>query len=181
MVLTAALALAIAGILLVRQGWGAKRGVALGGWAAVGAAVVLLAAGDGAWGIAVGATVAMLVAFGLLAREGLRTAPTRTPPQRQPASVTLPHRALGVGRRLLVFVLVVPVGVAASYVFAMGAEGAAARLGWHPADRTAIAFVTAPVAWTVLVSVQLIQPGPSRMVLPPAVCAAIGLLLWWPL
>lgn len=181
MILLAALTLAIVGILLVRHGWGGKRVVALAGWAAVVAAMLILAVGDGAWGIAVGVTAAMLAAFGLLAREALRTSPTRTPPQRQPASVTLPHRALGVGRRLLVFLLVVPVGVAAAYVFAMGAEGAAARLGWHAADRTAVAFVAAPVAWTILASVQLIQPGPARMILPPVACAAIGLLLWWPL
>ncbi|MBM3927518.1 MAG: hypothetical protein FJ335_03530 [Sphingomonadales bacterium] len=181
MTFAAALALALAGILLVRAGWGGRRQLALGGWAAIAIAVAILAAADGAWGIAVGASVAMIAAIGVLVREGLRTAPTRTPPMREPASVTLPQRARGVGRRLLVFVLVVPVGVAAAYVFAMGAEGAAARLGWHPADRTALAFVAAPVAWTVLSSIQMIQPGPARMILPPVVCAVVGLLLWWPL
>ncbi|KQN26515.1 hypothetical protein ASE86_10480 [Sphingomonas sp. Leaf33] len=181
MLLAAAVALAIAGIVLVRVGWGGLRHVAVGGWAAVVVAILALAVGEGAWGIAVGVTVAMLVALGLLARDGVRTAPTRNPPARTPASVTLPHRALGVGRRLAVFLLVVPVGVAASYVFAMGAEAAAMRLGWHPADRTALAFIAAPVAWTLLASIQLMQAGPLRMILPPAVCAAAGGLLWWPL
>lgn len=181
MLLVAAVALAIAGILLVRVGWGGRRSHAAAGWTALIAAIVMLAAGEGAWGIAVGAMVAMLVALGLLARDGIRTAPTRNPPRRAPASVTLPHRALGVGRRLAVFLLVVPVGVAASYVFAMGAEAAAMRLGWHPADRTALAFIAAPVAWTLLASIQLMQAGPLRMILPPAVCAVAGILLWWPL
>lgn len=181
MPLAATLGLVVVGVLLIRQGWGARRGVAIAGWGTVAAAIALLATADGAWGIAVGATAAMLAAIALLAREAVRTAPTRTPAAREPASVTLPHRALGVGRRLLVFVLVVPVGAAAAYMFAMGAEGAAARLGWHAADRTALAMATAPVAWMVIGSVQLIQSGPIPMVVPPVVFAAIGLLLWWPL
>lgn len=181
MTIALALLLVVAGIVLVRTGWGGRRALARIGWGVIALAVAVLMAGDGAWGLAVAASGGMVAALLLLAREALRTAPTRSPPARAPASVTLPHRALGVGRRLLVFLLVVPVGAAAAYLFAMGAEGAAARLGWSPADRTALAFFAAPVAWTVLASVQMIQPGPVRMVLPPAVCALAGLLLWWPL
>ncbi|MFD1787054.1 hypothetical protein ACFSC3_05660 [Sphingomonas floccifaciens] len=181
MSLPAALLLVVIGIVLVRAGWGGRRGLAWVGWAIIAIATTILMMRDGAWGAAIAATAMMIAALVVLAREGLRTAPTRSVPPRAPASVTLPQRALGVGRRLLVFVLVVPIGAGAAYLFAMGAEGAAARLGWQPADRTALAFFVAPIAWTILASIQMIQPGPARMILPPVVCALAGLLLWWPL
>lgn len=177
----AAALIAAAAIVLIRMGWGGARALALAGWALLLLALAAMTVRAGAWGIAVVVTGASIAALGVLSREAWLSKPSRGRPPREPASVTLPHRALGVGRRLLVFVLVVPVGLAVSQLFALGAEAAAVRAGWSAPDRTALAFFATPIAWSVLASLQMTRATPLAMIPPTLLVAAAGALLWWPL
>jgi hypothetical protein len=180
-VLAPALATA-AGIGLIRHGWGGSRAVAIGGWALVTAATLLLAALAGAWGIAIAATAAMAAAIAVLLVEAWRTPRGRTAPARGVASITLPRPTQrAVGRRLAVFALVVPGGGAATALLAFGAQAAGRRLGWVEADTTALALLAQPIAWTLLASVQMTRVAATAMIAPALACAAAGLLLWWPL
>lgn len=170
------------GIGLVRTGWGGRPMLARAGWAVVVLALVALTALAGAWGIAVAATSAMAAALLLLARAGWTAPVGRARPVRAAPSVTLPRmRIAGIGRRLAVFVMVVPVGLAASALLAFGVQALTRRSGWAEADSTVLILFLQPVIWAVLASVQMLKTGPAAMIAPTLACALAGLLLWWPL
>lgn len=175
--------LVAAGILSVRIGWGRRQGgrfVALG-WAAVIAGLALLAARDGAWGLAVGAVVATLAASLLLGQAALSSAPAPARNARTAAPSVLLRSGGGVGvlRRLAVFILVIPVGAIASALAALAAQAAARQAGWPESDSTAFGLFAFPVVWAILVTLLMLRPGPKSMLAPLAVTlAASGGLFW---
>lgn len=173
---------AMLGMGLVRTGWDGRRVLAWSGWGVMLIALAGLALLTGAWGIAVGTTGAMAVALLLLARAAW-TAPTgRSRPARTPPSVTLPRlRIGGIARRVAVFLMVVPVGLAASALLAFGVQAQARRSGWAEADSIVLLLFLQPTLWAVLASVQMLRTGPVAMIAPTVLCAVAGLLLWWPL
>lgn len=175
-------ALAIGGagasLLLIRLGWSGRHGMALAGWALAAVSLLALTLAHGAWGLAMGALAGMAVALALVLYAGWTSPAARGAGARKAPSVTLPHSWSGTGRRLAVFALVVPVSLAASLWFTYGLHAAVAGGGGFSANSVATAFVVQPLAWTLLMSWQMTQPGPRAMMLPPLFAALLGTLLW---
>lgn len=177
MIALALLAVAAA-MLLVRIGWGGRRELALTGWALATVAMLTLAAGDGAWGIAMAGVAGMATAGAMVLHAGW-TAPVkvRRAPREAP-SITLPHRPADYARRFAVFVLVVPLAFVAAQWLAFGAQALARRGGWMEADTTTLMLLGQPLLWSVLMAWQMTCAGPARMIAPPAAAAILGTMLW---
>jgi len=171
--------LACAGaMLLVRIGWGGPRGVAAAGWGLALVALGVLGALAGAWGIAAGCVAGMAAALGIVLQAGW-TAPARSRRvAREPASVTLPHGSTELAQRFAVFVLVVPVAFVAAQWCAFGMQAFARQAGGGEADATVLALFAQPVLWTAMMTWQMTRRGPTAMVMPPAIAAAAGTILW---
>jgi hypothetical protein len=121
----------------------------------------------------------MATALVLLAMDGLASERTDRPLKAR-ATVTPPRwRAEGLIRRTIVFLLVVPIGFAATMILALGAEAAARRAGWIEADRYVLALMLQPAAWALLASGQMLSTHPRGMVAPALACALGGAALWW--
>lgn len=177
-VVVPALIVVAAGMLLVRLGWGGRRGVAAAGWLLAAAALAVLTARDGAWGLAVGTVAGMAVALAMvLYAAWVSPAKTARAPRQAPA-ITLPRRPRDLLRRVAVFALVVPVAFAAAQWLAYGGQALARRNGWAEADSLVLMLFGQPVVWLALMSIQMTRPGPLRMISAPAVAAMIGTLLW---
>ena len=172
------LILAAVGLVLVRLGWEARRPLAAAGWTAVIAALVLLAATAGAWGIAMGGVVAIATALLLVLAAGC-TSPvkTRRAPREAP-SVSIPRRPRDMMRRAAVFLLVVPVGFVAAQWLAYGAQAPARHGGLGDSDATVLTLFLQPVLWLAIMAVQMTRADARRMVAAPAVAALAGTMLW---
>jgi len=174
----AALALILVAMLLVRRGWGGRRAVALAGWGLAIAALGLLAAEAGAWGIAMGVVAGTAAAMLMLVQAGW-TAPAKAyRPARVPASVTVPHRPGDIAQRFAVFLLVVPVAFAAAMWLAFGVQALARNHGAGAADAATLILFLQPLIWSILMTWQMTRPGPARMIAPPAGVAVLGTMLW---
>jgi hypothetical protein len=167
-----------AAMLLVRLGWSGRRGVAPLGWALGVGGLLLLAANDGAWGVAVGAVAGMAVAIALVLHAGWRSPVKVRRPARTVPSITLPHRPADIARHLFVFVLVVPIGFAAAQWLTFGAQALARRAGAGEADALALTLILQPVLWGVLMAWQMTRATAMRMIAPPASAAILGTILW---
>lgn len=175
-----ALAMGGAGLslVLVRLGWGGRRGLAAAGWLLAAVSLLALTMAHGAWGLAMGGVAAMLVALILVLQAGWASPEGRARKASSAPSVTLPHSWAGTGRRLVVFALVVPVSLAASVWFAYGLNALMTGNAAQNANSVAAMFFVQPLAWAVLMSWQMTQAGPRPMILPPLLAAILGTLLW---
>ncbi|RZM09971.1 MAG: hypothetical protein EOP68_07585 [Sphingomonas sp.] len=176
------IALALVGIaaamLLVRIGWEGSRGAAPLGWALAIAALVVLAAGNGAWGLAIGTTTGIVAGLALVLHAGW-CSPVRTVrPAREAPAIHVPHHARDILRRIAVFALVVPVAFAAAQGLAFGVQAVARGAGWNDTNTTVLALFLQPVLWTAIMAVQMTRTDAARMVAAPAAAALAGLLLW---
>lgn len=175
-------ALAIGGaglsLVLVRLGWGGRRGLAAAGWLLATLSLLALTTMHGAWGLAMGAVAAMLVALAIVLQAGWASPQGRARKASSTPSVTLPHSWAGTGRRLAVFALVVPVSLAASVWLAYGLNTMLTGNGTQDADTVATMFFVQPLAWAVLMSWQMTQSGPRAMIVPPLLASILGTLLW---
>ncbi len=176
-----ALGIVVAGMLLVRFGWAGRREMAWAGWIAAAAALVWLMLEDGAWGMAIGTVVGMTAALAMVLHAGW-TSPAKVQraarAAREAPTVTLPRRWGDLGRRVGVFVLVVPVGFVAAQWFAFGAQALARRGGAADADAIALTLLLQPLLWGVIMTVQMTRASAARMFAAPAAAAALGTLLW---
>jgi hypothetical protein len=121
----------------------------------------------------------MSAALALLAMDGMASQRTDRPLKAR-ATVTPPRwRIEGLVRRASVFLLVVPVGFAATMVLALGVEATARRAGWGEADRTVLTLMLQPAAWAVLACGQMLSAHPRGMVVPALACTLGGAALWW--
>jgi len=176
--IAAALAAILCGIALIRLGWGGRNTVAAVGWTSTAAGLVALAAADGAWGIAIGTVVGMTAGLGLVLYAGW-TAPAKVVrPPREAPSILLPRHWHALGRRITVFVLVVPVAFVAAQWLAFAAQAVARRSGANEADTMVMTLFLQPTLWAVLMAWQMTRAGPARMVAPPAAAALLGTALW---
>jgi hypothetical protein len=176
--IVAALIAILAGIALIRLGWGGRRGAAGVGWALGVAGLVALTARDGAWGLAIGTVAGIAAALACVLYAGW-TSPARAQraPREAPA-ILLPRRWHDLGRRVLVFVLVVPIAFCAAQWLAFAAQGVARRAGVNDADTMVMTLLLQPMLWAVLMAWQMTRAGPARMVAPPAAAALLGTALW---
>lgn len=173
-----ALALMGAAMVLVRLGWSSSRQAAYLGWMLAAGALVMLTASAGAWGLAIATVVAMILALTMVLYAGW-TAPIRMRRAGiEAASVTLPRLSGDLARRVIVFVLVVPVAFVAAQLLAFGIQAVARRAGIGDADATASTLFLQPLIWTALITWQMSRTGPLRMIAAPVAAALLGSLLW---
>lgn len=173
-----ALIAVVAAIALVRVGWRGSRRMAMLGWALALLALVALARGDGAWGLAVGGVVGMATALALVLHAGW-TSPVRErrAPREAPA-ISIPHHRRDLLRRLAVFALVVPVAFAAAQWLAFGIQAAVRGGAALDGDAVVLTLFLQPVIWTALLTVQLTRARPAQMIAAPLVAAIAGTMLW---
>ncbi|WP_085810371.1 hypothetical protein [Sphingomonas sp. TZW2008] len=176
--IAAPLLVVVAATLLIRAGWSGRRSLGVVGWALGGVALGWLAWGDGAWGIALGTVAGIAVALALVLYAGA-TAPARTrrAPREAPA-IALPRNGGDFGRRVAVFLLVVPVAFVAAQWCAYGVQALARRAGSGEADAIVLTLFLQPMIWSALMIWQMTRPGPVQMIAPAALTAVSGTLLW---
>lgn len=173
-----ALLLVVAGIGLIRAGWGGRRALGWAGWAAAVLALAILAGRDGAWGIALGTVTGMMAAIVAVLWSGWTSPARQRQPAREPPAITIPRRWGDLGRRVAVFLLVVPVGFAAAQWLTFGAQAIARRHGVGDADTTALTLLLQPLLWSLLMGWQMTRADARRMVAPPLAAAVLGTALW---
>jgi hypothetical protein len=172
---------AAAGVPLLWLAWnkppGSKALARAAGWLLILAAVALLGATSGAWGVAVSATVTSAAALLVLAYVAATSAP------KQASVREAPHHDLDVRkifselpRRIAVFLLAVPGGLFASTLLTFGARAAARHAGWPESDSTMLALGGLPLAWSIIASLQMMQSSLATMaatIVVPAVCGGL--------
>jgi hypothetical protein len=175
-------ALAIGGaglsLVLIRLGWGGRRGMAAVGWVVAAASLLALTMLHGAWGLAMGGVAAIAAALLLILPAGWVSPQGRARKAAGAPSVTLPHSWSGTGRRLAVFALAVPVSLAASLWLAYGLNALIIGGGALTPNSVATMLFVQPLTWALLMSWQMTQRGPRDMVWPPLLAAVLGTLLW---
>lgn len=172
-----------AGVAALRLAWAQPRrsaGLNALAWGAVAAGLVVLAWADGAWGVAVGLTAAMLTAAIFLAIAAAAPGNGR---RRDEAAAIRKDRdgrpELALGRRTAIFLLVVPGAFAASVLLSLAALGLARQAGWSEADGIALAFYLFPFAWTATVLAVMFRSRlRSAFVDLTAVSAAAAVIAW---
>lgn len=145
----------VAAVLQLRRAWGLpRRSAAANGiaWALMLAGAVSALAGSGAWGLAVVSLVGMATAALLLAHAGW-TSPRGKARGLDRRAHMLPESGepRHLGRRLLTFVLTVPLGFTASLLGALGVRALTGMAGLSDADGNAMVLLLAPVFWAFLV------------------------------
>lgn len=178
--LIVALVLCLAGPVALRLGWQrAPLPVGLG-WGALGLAAVLLARGEGAWGLALGATCAMACATLILAQAGLVTpGPRRVVAERPGLRVPSPSfDPVDLARRIGVFLIVAVLDLAASLLAAWGVQRALFRSGMDEADAIAIGLFALPLLWAALASWQMMLSRLAPMALAAAGVGSVGGVMW---
>lgn len=186
--LGASLLLAAAGPVLLRVGWQRRRDAVVAGWVALIVAATIALGGFGAWGLATAAVTASLVAMALLAHAaGVTPAPARpvrNPNKRRPTSAPSPQAGAAriatrdLARRIGVFLIAVPLDIAAALAFAWACQRWLYLAGWQPANSTLFALMVLPLAWLALLSWQMTRSRPLTM-LPAALFTALpGGLTW---
>lgn len=185
--LAAALALWAAGPVVLRYGWQRNRPVVAGAWAILALAAVLLVRGEGAWGLAAGATCAMASAMVML---GMAAAVTPGAIVRTPRAAAerggAPPGDLPLGgdlaRRLTIFLVVVVLDLAASALLAWSVQRGLFRSGTGAADATALALFLLPLLWVAMASWQMMLDRTAAitagMMAAPISAALLGGLLW---
>ncbi|GAA0676572.1 Ca2+/Na+ antiporter [Sphingomonas insulae] len=176
--IVAALVVVVIGVGLIRWGWSGRRGAAGAGWLLAAAALVMLAARNGAWGIAVGAVVGIAAALVLVLYAGWTSPAKVSRAGREAPSITLPRRWHDLRRRVVVFMLVVPIAFCAAQWLAFGAQAIARRAGANDADTMVLTLMLQPILWALLIAWQMTRASPARMVAPPAAAVVLGTVLW---
>lgn len=184
MTIAIALVAAAFGVLLIRLGWGRD-----GGGARVGAGWGLIAVGlgalvwrDGAWGLALGGSVAILAAMVALAHAAITAPrPRKATVIRDSATTVALHSEswTGLGRRMLVFLLAVPGAAAASMLIALATQTLARAGGWGEANAGAAGLVAFPVAWAVVTTLVMLKDRVMHMIRIVAIAAIPYAAVFW--
>lgn len=153
-------AMAAGAVLALRLAWGRPQR----NWPALVVAWALLAAAlgcgglaHGAWGLAVVSLAAMGVAGLLLLIAAVTTAgKARRSIERV---VQAPrHEPRHVTRRVITFLLVVPLAFAVALLIGLAGRGLAGLAGWHEADGNTLTLFVVPLFWALL-AVALLMTG----------------------
>lgn len=169
----------VAAVLQLRRAWSLPRRSAAAngvGWALMLVGPALALAGDGAWGLAVASLCGMAAAALLLAHAGW-TAPRGKGRASDRKAHMLPEKGepRALGRRLLTFLLTVPLAFAAALLAALGARALAGMAGWSDADGNAMALLLLPLLWGILAFWLLMLPRRRSQYTLLAFPAAAGL------
>ncbi len=169
----------VAAVLQLRRAWSLPRRSAAAngiGWALMLAGAALALAGDGAWGLAVASLCGMTSAALLLAHAGW-TAPRGKGRASDRKAHMLPAAGepLALGRRILTFLITVPLAFAAALLAALGARSLAGLAGWSDADGNAMTLLLLPLLWGILAFALLMLPRRRSQYSLLAIPAAAGL------
>lgn len=187
--LATALALCAAGPALLRYGWQRNRPAVVAAWAGLALAAALLLRGEGARGLAAGATCAMVSAMVMLAVAAAVTPGVAAPPRRagsarvavSGSSSDLSSRG-DLARRLGIFLVVVLLDLAASALLAWSVQRGLFHAGTGAADATAFALFLLPLLWLAMASWQMMLDRSTAMMgammAAPMSVALLGGLLW---
>lgn len=172
---------ALAGIFLLRFAWGMRlrsRPLLAMAWGLLLASLVLGAWAYGAWGLSVVSLAAMGGAFVLLAQAAISSPRGKGSPSERRANI-LPDSGeeLFIGRRILTFVLTVPLSMAVAMLMAMAARTITGWLNWHDANGNVLALFLLPICWTFLVFGLLMmsrrRSQATLLIVPGMLCAGI--------
>lgn len=162
---------------LIRLGWGGTRRAAAAGWAIGGVALACLTWRDGVWGLSVGLVAGSLAALTMVFQAGA-VSPRRPGRGRSPRAVAVAATDHALGRRIAVFLAVVPLSFAAAQLLALAVTGAMTGTAPLAANSVATALFVQPTVWTALMAWQMMLSSPARMLAPPALVAGLGALIW---
>lgn len=166
------------GILTLRLGW--KRGQgqwwAPAGWAALALGTIILAARDGAWGLAVAGLTGSGAAF-LILSHSLLAGGAESKAGERATRTTLRLEQAGSGRllpRISVFLLVTLGAFIASVAVGLAAQALGRKIGWAEADSVTAGLLIFPVAWVLLVTAMMMRTGPRAMLKPLGATLAVS-------
>lgn len=170
-------ALAVA-VVLVRMGWGGRKGLSGAGWTLAAASLSVMTWSSGAWGLATGLTAGAVFALAIVLYAGAVSPQKTTRRAMAGTSVRLPTSYEGIARRIFVFLLVVPVSFAAAQWLAFAVN--AAMKGGAPLEANSVSTIMflQPVVWAILMVWQMVLDTPRQMLVPPGLAALLGLLVW---
>ncbi|MDR7156964.1 hypothetical protein J2W40_003810 [Sphingobium xenophagum] len=145
----------VVAVLLLRHAWGLRaRSVPLlvGAWALLVLGLIAAGAGHGAWGVSVACVSMMLCAFACLAVAGW-TAPRdkARPPQRRAHILPDAGEPSYIGRRLLTFLITVPLALVASLALALAMRVWVSGSGGGEANANVVTLFLTPLLWSILV------------------------------
>ncbi|WP_428630229.1 hypothetical protein [Sphingopyxis sp.] len=173
----------VVAVLLLRHAWGlprrssAQNGIA---WALLLAGVLLTLAGDGAWGLAVASLVGMTAAALLLAHAGWTSpAGKARASERKAHMLPAPGEPRQIGRRLLTFLLTVPLAYATASLVSLAARALATLAGWSDANGNAMALLLLPLVWGILAFWLLMLPHRCAQLAWLLLPAIVSLALIW--
>ncbi|SKB75550.1 hypothetical protein [Sphingopyxis flava] len=171
----------IAAVLQLRRAWGLSRRSVLAngmGWALMLLGSLLALAGDGAWGLAVASLFGMACAALLLAHAAWTSPRGKArASERKAHALPEPGEPRHIGRRLITFLLTIPLAFAASLLAALGARALFAMAGLNDADGNAIALLLLPLLWGALAFWLLMLSTRRAQLICLAAPAAGGLVL----
>jgi hypothetical protein len=176
-------AAAVLGVLLLRRGWGlSRRSAALNGaaWALLFAGAALGIAGNGAWGAAIVSLFSMGTAALLLAWAAAASRPGKARASDRKAHM-LPAKGepRQIGRRLLTFLVIVPLAMLVSLLVALAARALAELGGWAEADGNGLTLLLLPLLWGILAFVLLMTQRRRTQFAWLLIPAAASLGLIW--
>ncbi|HJS10443.1 hypothetical protein [Sphingopyxis sp.] len=169
----------VAAVLQLRRAWSLpRRSAAANGiaWALLLLGSALALAGNGAWGLAVASLFGMASAALLLAHAGWASPRGKARASERKAHM-LPEQGelRHIGRRLLTFLITVPLAFAAALLATLGARAITGMAGWSDADGNAMALLLLPLLWGILAFWLLMLPRRSAQWAWLAIPAAAGL------
>ncbi|TZG25054.1 hypothetical protein [Sphingomonas montanisoli] len=162
-------AAAIAGVALLRYAWSLPKrsrmfnAIAWGLWAL---AIALGWASAGMWGVSVETLIGMVTAIAIMAHAASTSPPSKAKASNRRVKM-LPEAGepLGLGRRILTFLIVIGLGMFAAAGFAVGARWIAALAGAGEADANVIGLFVMPLAWTFLAFFMMMAGRRRQMLL----------------
>lgn len=174
---------ALAGIMLLRVAWGRPlRSVPVlaAAWALLAAGLVLGAWANGAWGLSIVSLSAMGGAFAILVQAAITSKRGKDRPSERRANI-LPDgdEPLFIGRRMLTFLLAVPLAMAVALLIALAGRVVAGWSGWHEANANVLTLFLLPVCWAILAFALLMTSRRWTQVMLLIVPGTIGAGIVW--
>jgi len=160
-VIALGIAMAAGAIWLLHVSWQrAIRSVALNvlAWALLFAALIVGARDAGAWGMTLVSIGAIGAALALLGWAAWMSPPGKSKASsRRVNMLPEPGEPRMIGRRVLTFVLTVPLAFIVVILVSVAARGVAVSAGWNEADANVLTLLLLPLLWAVLIAVMLLE------------------------
>lgn len=168
----------VAGVAGLRYAWSlSQRSVCWNsaGWAMLAGSTLCGWRADGAWGASVAALWSIGAAFVALAVAAVRAAPgPARAPRRRAHALPNAGEPRQIARRIVTFLIVVPLAMLASVALAVAIRGLGGALGWAESNANVAALFLLPLAWSALVFALLMQKRRRVQFATLAACVAVS-------